>query len=277
MTTATLPTAPSRLAGVGLTFPRLVRSEWIKLWTVRSTWWALPVTVLAQAGFGLLLARLWVTQADSVEPLTADLIVAGLQFSQLVISVLAVLAITGEYRTGMIRSTLTAVPRRLPALWAKGLVVVAVSLVTGVVATALTWAVTLPVLRGGYAVDLADPTNRRILLGAPLYLAAIALLAYGFGALLRHSAAALATVLGLLLIVENVVYMLRGVRFFEVISPFLPQTAGSRIVSATSAIGATEQARGVVTLTPWQGYGVLVAWGLLILAVASVLLRRRDA
>jgi ABC-2 type transport system permease protein len=109
--------------------------------------------------------------------------------------------------------------------------------------------------------------NQRILLGAPLYLAAIALLAYGIGAMLRHSAGALATVLGLLLVVEGVFAGIPWI-VFEKISPYLPMSAGSQLVQ-TSGPDAV--------LTPWQGYGVLVLWGLAALAGAAVLIRRRDA
>jgi ABC-2 type transport system permease protein len=254
-----------------VTFPRLVRSEWIKLWSVRSTWWVLPITVIAQTGIAWMIAHFGMQE---IRASGADLgrfgageVVGGIQFSQLAICVLAVLTITGEYSTGMIRSTLSTSPTLTPALLAKGLVTVAVAFVTGVVATALSWLVTYLVLDPSTRVDLADTENQRILLGAPLYLAAIALLAYAIGALLRHSAGALATVLGLLLVVESV-FALVPWTFFEKISPYLPMSAGSQLVF-------TDNPDAV--LGPWEGYGVLVAWGAVALAAAAVLLKRRDA
>jgi ABC-2 type transport system permease protein len=273
--TATVPAtrAASRPAGdVRVTFGRLVRSEWIKLWTVRSTWWVLPITVLAMTGIAWMVAYFG-TRATTdgsgvvLGEFTAAAVVSGLQFAQLAICVLAVLTITGEYTTGMIRSTLTAAPTRTPALLAKGLVLVVVAWATGVVGTLASWAITYPVLGEQYRVDLGVAENQRILLGAPLYLAAIALLAYGIGALLRHSAGALATVLGLLLVVESV-FALIPWTFFQKVSPYLPMSAGSQLVQNGSPDAV---------LSAWQGYGVLVAWGLVALAAALVVAKRRDA
>lgn len=272
--TATVPAtrAAARPAGdVRVTFPRLVRSEWIKLWSVRSTWWVLPITVIAQTGIAWMIAHFGMQQ---IRDSGADLgrfgggeIVGGIQFSQLAICVLAVLTITGEYSTGMIRSTLSTSPTRTPALVAKGLVTVLVAFATGVVATALSWLVTYFVLDPSTRVDLADTENQRILLGAPLYLAAIALLAFGIGAMLRHSAGALATVLGLLLVVEGIFASIPWT-FFEKVSPYLPMSAGSQLV---------QSANPDAVLSPWQGYGVLLAWGVVAFAAATVLLKRRDA
>jgi ABC-2 type transport system permease protein len=188
-----------------------------------------------------------------------------------------VLTITGEYSTGMIRSTLTTAPRRLPALWAKGLVVLVVTWLTGVVGTLLAVAVTYPVLGETYRIDLGSEINQRILLATPLYMVGIALLAYAIGALLRHSAAALATVLGLLLVITPLFAGL-PVQFLREIAPFLPSNAGLRVLDdSTESIEALRAASDVAVLTPWQGFGVLIAWGLLALGVAAVLLRRRDA
>jgi ABC-2 type transport system permease protein len=271
--TATVPAtrAAARPAGdLRVTFPRLVRSEWIKLWSLRSTWWVLPITVVAQAGFAWLFAYFGTQELDSAGigyEITAADIVGGIQMAQLAICVLAVLTISGEYSTGMIRSTLSTSPTRLPALFAKGLVVVVVAWATGLVGTIVSWAVTYPVLGEAHRVDLGDAMNQRILLGAPLYLAAIALLAYGIGAMLRHSAGALATVLGLLLVVE-VLFASIPWTLLEKTAPYLPMSAGSQLVMSDNP---------EAVLSPWQGYGVLVAWGVVALAGAAVLIKRRDA
>jgi ABC-2 type transport system permease protein len=283
-TTATRVAARPATTDIRVTFPRLVRSEWIKLWTVRSTWWVVPITVLIQAGFAWLFTFFSVREvengtipADVFGEFTAADLVQGLILAQLTISVLAVLTITGEYSTGMIRSTLTTAPRRLPALWAKGLVVLVVTWLTGVVGTLLAVAVTYPVLGETYRIDLGSEINQRILLATPLYMVGIALLAYAIGALLRHSAAALATVLGLLLVITPLFAGL-PVQFLREIAPFLPSNAGLRVLDdSTESIEALRAASDVAVLTPWQGFGVLIAWGLLALGVAAVLLRRRDA
>jgi len=265
-----------------VTFPRLVRSEWIKFWTVRSTWWILPITVLMMAGLGWLVT--WGSRQvppgggrGGAEPIDAT-ILAGVMIAlaQLTIAVLAVLTITGEYTTGMIRTTLTADPRRLGALWAKTLVIVSVTFVVTTIGAALTWLIARQVLGNANTLDLSNAETRRILLGAPLYLTGIALLAFALGALLRHSAAALATVFGLLLVIEGVWVNLPWT-FFHKTSPFLPGSAGGKIFSTDAAIEASRAAATGPVLTPWVGYGVLIAWGVVMLAVASVLLRRRDA
>ena len=197
--------------------------------------------------------------------------------AQLAVVVLGVLVITGEYSTGMIRSTLAAVPRRLPALWAKGAVLAVSIFVVSTVAVAISLAVMQLFLGAkGLAPDLGDRDTVRILVGVPLYLSAIALLAFAIGALLRHSAGALATVLGLLLVIENL--FLIPWKPLQLISPFLPGTAGSKILMPQAQLDGMTQGSAVgAVLGPWQGYAVLLAWVAVLLTVAAVLLRRRNA
>ena len=267
---APVPTvAPVRAARV--TFPRVVTSEAVKFRSVRSTAWALPITALVMVAFALLQAwgavQMELTAAE-IDGGAAALAVSGVFFGQIVVAVLAVLAIGGEYSTGQIRSTLTAVPTRVPALLAKALVLFVAVAVTAVVATGAALAVCSPFLAELGIPVTWDAGSLRVLAGGALYLATIAVLALAIGAMLRHTAGALATVLALLLVVENVIGAL-PFRFFEVVSPYLPQTAGMRLLLEDHYL-----ADG---LGPWQGYGVLAAWTVLGLAVAAVLLRRRDA
>jgi ABC-2 type transport system permease protein len=273
-TTATRVAARPATTDIRVTFPRLVRSEWIKLWTVRSTWWVVPITVLIQAGFAWLFTFFSVREvengtipADVFGEFTAADLVQGLILAQLTISVLAVLTITGEYSTGMIRSTLTSAPKRLPALHAKGLVILAVSFAIGVVAAVLSWLVTYPVLGDTYRLDLGDATNQRVLLGAPLYMVGIAVLAYAIGALLRHTAGGIAAVLGLLLVIEPLLSSVPW-KFFTTIAPYLPQSAGQQLFAVNSSDPV---------LTPWEGFGVLVLWGVVLYALAALAMKRRDA
>jgi ABC-2 type transport system permease protein len=262
-----------------LTFARVVASEWVKFRTLRSTWWTLGITVLLMAGIATLAA--WgMTQGGGGEGgeggLAAGLIgvTAGANVAQLSVAVLGVLIITGEYTTGMVRSTFAAVPTRLPALAAKAIVLAVTVFVVSAVSIALSYLVTLPFLSGtALAIDLGEPEAVRVLLGTALYLTAIALLAFAFGALIRHSAGALAAVLGLLLVVESV-FALIPLTFFRTVSPYLPSTAGSQVRLPEAFAEATG---GGTNLGPWQGYGVMLAWVAVVIAVAAVLLRRRDA
>jgi len=282
LTSGTQTPLPGRPADdVRLTFPRVVRSEWIKFRTLRSTIWTLATTLVLIVGIVTLFSVAFASQAGAGQSTEGDggaivvfSIAAGL--AQLAVTVLGVLAITGEYSTGMIRSTLAAVPRRLPALWAKALVLAVSIFVVSLVAVAISLAVMQLVLGAkGQAPDLGDSATARILLGTVLYLSAIALFAFAIGALLRHSAGALATVLGLLLVIENL--FLIPWKPLQLVSPFLPGTAGSKILMPQEQIDAMSQGAVGVTLGPWQGFAVLLAWVAVLLTAAAVLLRRRNA
>ncbi len=272
-----------------VTFARVVQSEWIKFWSLRSTLWTLGATVVVMGAVSWL--AVFFTARDAVDPDTTpqdaavlmavlhdpSVVLTGADLAKLVLAVLGVLIITGEYSTGMIRSTLTAVPRRLPAFWAKALVLTVVTAVVVAVGTVVSWLVALPTLRAHDAVlDLGDPQTRRILLGGVLYLVAVALLAFAVGAILRVSAGALATVLGLLLVVE-VLFRTIPADFFRTVSPFLPGTAGHQLLATRDSIEAARLATSAPVLGPWTGYGVMLGWVAVLLTVAAVLLRRRDA
>jgi ABC-2 type transport system permease protein len=267
----------------GLTFGRVVAAEWVKFRTLRSTWWTLGVTVVLMVGIAVLAA--WgMTSGGEVgtgdgpvggsSAVGAFATTAGWNVAQLSVAVLGVLIITGEYTTGMVRSTFAAVPARLPALAAKAIVLAATVLVVSLGSIALAYVATLPFLSGtDLAVDLTDGETVRVLGGTALYLTGIALLALAFGALIRHSAGALAAVLGLLLVVETV-FALIPLAFFREVSPYLPSTAGSQVMAPEALAGALG---GGGTLGPWEGYGVMLVWVAVIVTAAAVLLRRRDA
>jgi ABC-2 type transport system permease protein len=266
---------------VRLTFPRIVRSEWIKFRTLRSTIWTLAITLVVMVGIVTLFSAIGASQdngtggaGDGGGSIAVFSIAAAL--AQLSVVVLGVLVITGEYSTGMMRSTLSAVPQRLPALWAKGVVLAASIFVVSMVAVAISLAVMELILGArGLAPDLGDSQTLRILIGTPLYLSAIALLSFAIGALLRHSAGALATVLGLLLVIENL--FLIPWKPLQLISPFLPGTAGSRLLLPQEQIDLMSGGAVGAALGPWQGFAVLLTWVVVLLAAAAVLLRRRNA
>jgi ABC-2 type transport system permease protein len=275
--TATSSQASPRTGDVRLTFPRVVRSEWIKFRTLRSTVWTLASTVVVMVGVVTLFSGAVGSQTGGGQARGSSIIVfffaAGM--AQLAVAVLGVLVVSGEYSTGMIRSTLAAVPRRLPALWAKGVVLGVSIFVVSMVAVALSLGVMQLFLGdSGLAPDLADHETLRILLGTALYLTAIALLAYAIGALLRHSAGALATVLGLLLVIPTLAQI--PWKPLQLISPFLPAAAGSKILMAAQTGPVPPEVVGAV-LGPWQGYAVLLGWVAVLLTLAAVLLRRRNA
>ena len=278
--TSTAGAARRTRSSGGVSFLRVVHSEWIKFRSIRSTPWTLGFTLLSMVGIAVLAA--WgnssfdegqgaMSALDSVQILTAGWFIA-----EITVVVLAVLTVSGEYSTGMIRSSMTAVPRRVPVILAKALVVAVASAVTTLLALALAWLAVQPWADSlGLTLELDDPDVLRILLGTPLVLATIALLALAVGALLRHPAAALATVLGVLLVLENVLRLL-PFTVVQKISVFMPASAGTRLLTAPDALAAANADPVTPDLSAWQGYGVLAIWVVALLTLALVLLRRRD-
>jgi ABC-2 type transport system permease protein len=281
--------AVRRSANHRVTFAHVLQSEWIKFWSLRSTLWTLASTVVVMAAVSYI--AVFFTARDAFDPATKpedaallvtmlhdpSIVLTGADLAKLVVAVLGVLIVTGEYATGMIRSTLTAVPKRLPALWAKALVLTVATAGAAAVGAVLSWVVALPTLQAhDAALDLGDPQTRRILLGGVLYLVAVSLLAFAIGAIVRLSAAALATVLGLLLVVE-VTFRTIPADFFRNVSPFLPGTAGHQLLATQAGIDQARATSSAPVLDPWTGFGVMLAWVAVLLFVAAVLLRRRDA
>ncbi|MCU1479232.1 MAG: transporter permease [Subtercola sp.] len=258
---------------VHLSVAGILRSEWIKLRTLRSTLWVYAIMIILQVGFGLLVVSISVGQAgfeqnaearagSSLATLGA---VSGIGFTQLVVSVLGVLVIAGEYSTGQIRSSLVAVPKRLPVLWAKIVVFGVVTFVVSFVGVLITYLVTAPILAGaGISSSLFDNGVFLTLVGAAGYLALLGILALVIGAVLRNTAGGIATALGLLLVLP-VVLTLIPADWANSLADWLPGTAGRDIYSSG---GVFEW---------WQGLLILVGWIVVIGAAAATLLRRRDA
>lgn len=289
------------LDGARLSFGGLLRSEWIKLRTLRSTVWCYGLIVVLTVGFGVLLAL--TVNYTATEPqgpadpalleqldeqqrmLTVQVATLGVNFTQLIAAVLGVLVIGGEYGTGMIRSTLTAAPGRLGAYAAKAIVLGVTTLVVGAVGIALTAVVTLPILAAkGLDPQLGSADVLLPMLGGAGYLALVAVLAFAVGAMLRNTAGGLATALGLLLVLPIVLQIMYGVTqgaWLYNVMQFLPSTAGGRVFAYQ---GSTQQSmadsmadQGMLTLEPWQGLLVLLAWVAVALIGGALLLRRRDA
>lgn len=286
-TTAPAPAAgaaaPARRAadGAHVTFARVVHAEWLKLWTLRSTYWTLAVAVLLMAGIAALGAVSLRSFREPIEGMASGSVELvqiylqpGMLLAPLPLIVLAALTITGEYATGSIRSTFAAVPARLPVLAAKVVVVAVVAFVTMAVAVGLSTLVAGAILPE-LAPDWGAPHVTRVVLGVVLYCTGIALLGLAVGALLRNSAAAITSVIGLVLIVENVLLMLSW-KPLEYVRPLLPSTAGSAVTQTPEQLA--DGGFGMAfTPGPWAGLGILLGWVVLLLAVAAVRLRTRDA
>ena len=275
-TTASAPqaTAPRRRAVDvhPVSISRVIRSEWIKLWTLRSTWLTYAIGVLGAIGISYLVSYETRTHWSQIEPRErlffdpTQRSLAGVFLAQLAIGVLGVLIVTSEYSTGTVRATFAAVPKRLPVLLAKAVSFAAITLI-------LTEAMTFVAFLGGQA--LLHPHNTslgashvlRAVIGAGLYLVVVGLFGMGLGAIIRSTPAAIATLFGLLLVLPGIMNLLPN-SWQRHISPYLPSNAGQDIFTLHPDPGS---------LAPWAGFGVFCLWALAALLVAAGLLVRRDA
>jgi ABC-2 type transport system permease protein len=257
-----------------VTLPRVIRSEWIKLRSVRSTVITLGFAGVAVAAFGVLISALSSGGAIGAGPgaeVTYDPVgnsLFGTIIAQLVLGVLGALLITSEYSTGMIRATLTAVPKRLPALWAKVIVVAGAAFATMVAAVAVAFFLGQALYDGkGEWASLSDPGVARALLGAALFPTAIAVMGTALGALTRHTATAVGVLFGVLFLAPLLLPQLGGAWAADLAS-YLPSEAGQAI---STIVKNPEQ------LSPPAGFAVMVGWVCALLASAAVALKRRDA
>lgn len=270
MSTAVLP-APTRRSAAppvgAVTLPRVLTSEWVKLRSLRSTWATLVATVAAFLAFGAVVAVPTRNgTADGADDAALSGTLQGYLLAELLVGVLGVLFVSSEYGTGMIRSTLAAVPRRTPVLVAKAAVVGGVVLVVTAAAALVTFLGAQLVL-GPQGHSLGDPTALRVVLGTPVYLALVALLGTALGWLLRTTAAGIAVLTGLLLVVPVLAQTILG-ELGRDIAPYLPSLAGQSFITSEPAPGA---------LGPVAGLAVLAGTVAVALAVAAIRLRRADA
>ncbi|PFG39474.1 ABC-2 type transport system permease protein [Georgenia soli] len=293
-TTAGSPTAESPAAGPGaratgpgravvpldgsarLTFLGVMKGEWIKLLSLRSTWWTMGITVAVMTLLGL-------AQASSLQYFAedaaaagatlygAEVVIGGYQFATVTIAVLGALLMTGEYSTGMIRSTFAAVPSRLPVLAAKGLALVVVTVVVSAASIVGAYLVARPAL-GNYDLvpSLSDATTWQAFGGMTFFFVAAAFMALGLGAVVRHTAGTITAVLGLLLLLPGVLQFVQ-IDWVQDLVAVLPLPAAVSFLSLGALLGTNE------LLSPWQGVAVVSAWAVAALVAGAVSLRRRDA
>jgi ABC-2 type transport system permease protein len=193
----------------------------------------------------------------------------GIFLAQLAIAVLGVLVVTAEYSTGSVRSTFVAVPQRKAVLAAKATVFAVATFLVGLVSSFAAFFVGQAILSGkGISAGIGSPGALRAVVGAGLYLAVLGLLGLGLGALIRHSAGAIAAVVGLLVVLPGIVAALPS-SWGNTISPYLPSDAGQAIMGASRG--------GPTALSPWVGLAVFCAYAAIALISAGTALTRRDA
>ncbi len=254
-----------------------LHAEWTKLRTVAGTFWLLLGVVALTVGLSAMVAAAITCPSAGCDQDPAKLSLTGIQLGQTLVAILAVLAISSEYSSGMIRITLSAMPRRTTVLAAKA------AIVSGLVLAAGTIAVLASVLAGrlllpghgftaahGYSLlSLGDGPVLRAAAGSVLYLALIALLSLGVATAVRDSATAIGVVLGLLFLFPIIIQSVTDPHWQRHLRQISPMTAGLTIQATTNLRS--------LPISPWAGLGVLAAWAAAALLAGGLLLRLRDA
>jgi ABC-type transport system involved in multi-copper enzyme maturation permease subunit len=247
-----------------------LRMEWLRLRSVRSTYWLLTVAALATIGVGVTVLVVYRTHLP--RPASAQMVndgLAGVALGQLFVGFLGVLSMTGEYSSGMIRATLAAVPDRKRVLAAKAAVFGVVAFVIGEAVTFATFFASQAALNGSPVprATLGDPGVLRTVLFSGVYLALIGLLGMGLGAVLRHTGAAVGVLFGLLFVPPFVLGIL-GHAGFQV-AKFTP------LIILANSVGVVTPTQGC--LSAWAGLGVIALYAAVALGLGGWLLTRRDA
>lgn len=272
------PQERTRLArpGTKLTAARVVRSEWAKLWSLRSTWITLSLGALVLLAFGTVAAVQYTLMTESAiqadpawaEANTLNLALFGVPFAMIALGVLGVLTASGEYTTGLIRSTLAAVPTRLPVLWAKAAVYGALAFLVGTVGAFAAFFIAGGILSDySIAMDLSDAGVVRSLFGVGAYLGLVGMAGVALGALLRSTAGGISALVGTFMLLPSLV-MLLPESWRDDITKYLPSTAGESIFALEQQAGALSAGAGLL---------VLAGWTALALGGAAYRMRRSDA
>lgn len=283
MTIATLTPTQSRTSAAETgrtartTRRRVLRSEWIKMKTLRSTWLTLAGIAFALVGFGLISALTASGQVDtgvsggppsfgSGDPVGS--VMSGATFAVLIVAVLGAMIGAREYSTGMIRTTLAAVPARLPVLWGKLATFSALLVPVTVVGVLIAFFAGMQILDAGGAATVAwsDEGVARAVIGSAAYLVGIGIMGIALGVLLRTTAAAIGTVIGGILFVPTLATALLPESWDGVLK-YLPSNAGQAFTSVTPDPSL---------LSPGTGMAVFAGWVALAVVVSAVAMARRD-
>ena len=290
MSTATAP-APSRRTartdGSGVNFARVIRSEWIKITTLPSTVILLSVTLVVMVGLAALVAWSWAVTAEmladdptmgpamgvgtgmDLQAMVYDTPASGVLFGQLLIAALAVVLVASEYSTGMIRSTMVAVPTRTPALLAKAIITALIAFVIGVAGAFASYLISQPLLAPeNLDFSLDAPWVLPSIINTGTLLAAIAVMGVAVGSLLRSTAGGVVTIIGVLFVLPVIVQLVSGLAdWIPDAARFLPSSAGTQLVATQIADGALNQLEGGL---------VVGGWAIALILVALIVNKRRD-
>jgi ABC-2 type transport system permease protein len=253
---------------------RALRSEWTKLVSVRSTRWSLLAAVILTIGLPMVFAGVTTSHWGSMSPHERadrhplDIALAGVNVSQLAVAVLGVLVITAEYSTGMIRSTMIAVPKRLPVLWAKLVVYALVAFVLMLPSVLIAYVGSQAILSRHHILQISfsHPGVARSVVGGAVYLMLVGIFAYTIGAITRNTAGGIGTFAGIFFVIPPLMNIL-PTSWNNAISPYLPSEAGRQIFSLT---------QGSHSLSPAAGGALFAGYCAAALVLAAVLLVVRD-
>lgn len=252
-------------------FAGVLRSEFTKIRSVRSTYWTLLAMIVVSIGLGALVSfgATRNPQGPGFDPTMRSL--GGLYLSQLIIGVLGVLVITSEYSTKMITTTLSAMPRRSTLIAAKAVVFSAVALVSSLVICFASFFIGQAIMSSHHMnTTLSQPGVLRAVIGGALFLTACGLLAFGIGLLLRHSAGAISAVVALLFVISILINLLPQSWQIHV-DKWMPAVAGSQVWTVVPSQGP------VPYFSPWSGFAVLCGYAAIAIAAGLILFRRRNA
>jgi ABC-2 type transport system permease protein len=272
MTTTALA---DRHQALRVTQPRVLLSEWTKFRSLRSTVWTLLTAVVLSIGIGALFSAVSASQystfsaADkaSFDPISTSL--NGMLFAQLAIGVLGVLLISGEYSTGMIRSSLTAVPRRLPVLWAKLGVFAGVVFSVILVSSFVSFFLGQALLNSHHlGVSISATNALRDVIGAALYATVAGMIGMALGGLLRNTAAGISTFVAVFFVIPPLTDLLPASWSSHFVQ-YLPSNAGEVLFGGGGGLAHP--------LAPWTGFGLLCAYAAVMTGLAAWRLRRADA
>ncbi len=253
---------------------RAVHAEWTKLRTVPSTLWTVLSVVVGTVAIGAFATLSLSTEQCGERGTGCDttrMSVTGVYLGQVAVVVLAVLALTPEYETSMIRTTLAADARRARVLAAKALVVTAIALIAGALSMLGSLLLGRIILsdKGFHAVSLGDGPSIRAYTGTVLYCGLLALLSLGIGAIMRHTGGTISVVIGLLLTPPILASLVTDPVWRERIMRVAPMTAGLAIQATTNL--------EALPITPWQGLGLLAGYAALAMLAGAMLFQKRDA
>ncbi|MEU6824381.1 ABC transporter permease [Streptomyces atriruber] len=252
---------------------QVLKSEWTKIRSVSSTLWTLGLAVVVTIALGTLISILSKNDYDGLDAkdkLTFDptyISFAGMSLGQLAMIVFGVLVVSNEYSTGMIRTSLAAVPQRATFLFSKIGVATLLAFVVGLVTSFITFFVGQAML-GQYKAQLSDPGVLRAVIGGAIYMTLIAVFSMGVATMLRSPMLSLGILMPFFFLISSI---LGNVSATKKLGRFLPDQAGSRIMQVKSPFDDD------TPYGPWGGLAIMVAWVVVVLIGGYVLLKKRDA